>query len=153
MFCSKELTPMIVYPDVPVKRQRDLTNIVYKNSLLRKQPPAIRVDVFHQVYWQWVKCKEWHGSMLMRSLLLNCRGRPDLHAFLWKSWDWELVLLSAETHDIFTFSDSDHSEIWPHPGQVWHNNCYSEPIGRCEIEQYHTSHLSQHHYWQFCSQA
>lgn len=110
---------MIVYPDIPVKRQRDLTNALYKISLFRKQPPAIRVDAFHWVYWQWVKCKEWHGSLLTIPLLLRCSDLPDLHAFFWNSWDWELVLLSAKICAIFSFSDWDHSEIWPHPGQVW----------------------------------
>lgn len=38
---------MITDPDIPVKKQTDLNNTLYKNSLFRKQPSAVRIDIFY----------------------------------------------------------------------------------------------------------
>lgn len=59
------------------------------------------------------------GSVLTVSLLLYCCDLSSLHAFLRYSSDREMVLSFAEIYAMFSFSDWDHSEIWPHPCQIW----------------------------------
>lgn len=65
---------MIMYRDIPVKKQTDLANAFYKNSFFRKQPPAVRIAIFYQDDWQWVKWKEWNESIFLWYLSCSTTG-------------------------------------------------------------------------------
>lgn len=55
------------------------------------------------------------GSVLTASLLLYCCDLSGLHVILSN----ELLLVFAEIFAMLSFSDWDHSEIWPCPSQLW----------------------------------